>query len=199
MLPNWNELHPLVIHFPIALLLVAPIFVVLSLFSRTNSRPFALSALILMVIGTVGTIVAAQTGEAADKNISEALEALVERHEHLAETAEMLFIGLTLAFGLLSLLPLLLRRTIPHGAWIGLNAVFLVGYAVGGGYLVSAAKAGGALTHGPGAPLARVQTPQPATATPGSEHSKTESAPTGTTKTAPGEKKKDADGDDDGD
>ena len=26
--PNWSELHPLVIHFPIALLLVAPLFVI---------------------------------------------------------------------------------------------------------------------------------------------------------------------------
>jgi len=27
-IPNWDALHPLIIHFPIALLLIAPIFVV---------------------------------------------------------------------------------------------------------------------------------------------------------------------------
>jgi uncharacterized membrane protein len=159
MLPNWSELHPLVIHFPIALLLVAPIFIVLSLFNRVSGRAFTASAFILMVIGTIGTIVAAQTGEAADTAIPEAFEALVERHEHLAETAEFIFIGLTVFFGLLSFLPTLLQRTLPHPAWIGLNLVFLVGYLVGGGYLVAAAHAGGALTHGPGAPLARVRPP----------------------------------------
>jgi uncharacterized membrane protein len=159
MLPNWSELHPLVIHFPIALLLVAPIFILLSLFNRANGRTFAVSAFILIVIGTVGTVIAAQTGEAADKSIPEAFEALVERHEHLAEIAEFIFIGLTVAFGLLAFLPVLLRRTLPRPAWIGLNLVFLVGYVIGGGYLVAAAHAGGALTHGPGAPLARVQSP----------------------------------------
>lgn len=195
MLPNWSELHPLVIHFPIALLLVAPIFILLSLFNRANGRTFAVSAFTLMVIGTVGTVIAAQTGEAADKSIPEAFEALVERHEHLAEIAEFIFIGLTVAFGLLSLLPALLRRTLPRPAWIGLNLVFLVGYVIGGGYLVAAAHAGGALTHGPGAPLARVQT----TAEPSEAHA---SVPAGE-KTAPTdskavpERKKDADGDDD--
>lgn len=197
MLPNWSELHPLVIHFPIALLLVAPIFVLLSLFNRANGRTFAVSAFILMAIGTVGTVIAAQTGEAADKSIPEAFEALVERHEHLAEIAEFIFIGLTLGFGLLAFLPVLLRRTLPRPAWIGLNLVFLVGYVIGGGYLVAAAHAGGALTHGPGASLARVQSnATPSEARPSASTSE-KMAPTDSK--AVSERKKDADGDDDGD
>ena len=30
-IPGWYELHPLVVHFPIALLLIAPLFVLLGL------------------------------------------------------------------------------------------------------------------------------------------------------------------------
>ncbi len=164
-LPQWSDLHPLVVHFPIALLLVVPIFLVLTLFNRTTAWAFSLSAFILMVIGTVGAVIAVQTGGAADDamKFSEAVEVIVERHEHLAETVQVVFILLTVAFGLLLFLPAILHRTVPRGAWLALNGVFLVAYLVGCGYLVATGRAGGALTHGPGAPLASAQTQKPAT------------------------------------
>ncbi len=46
-LPGWDGLHPLVVHFPIALLLVAPVFVVLGLVLPRAGRGFLVGALVL--------------------------------------------------------------------------------------------------------------------------------------------------------
>ena len=52
-IPAWTELHPLVIHFPIALLLVAPLFIVAGIIvNPQKGRPFLVVALSLMVLGT---------------------------------------------------------------------------------------------------------------------------------------------------
>ena len=53
-IPSWTELHPLVIHFPIALLLVAPLFIIIGMIvNPQKGRPFLIAALILMLLGTV--------------------------------------------------------------------------------------------------------------------------------------------------
>ena len=67
-LPTWQELHPLVIHFPIALLLVAPLFIFLgAVLRKERSRVFLISALILMLLGTATLYLATQTGQAASR------------------------------------------------------------------------------------------------------------------------------------
>ena len=51
-IPNWSELHPLVIHFPIALLLVAPLFIIAGiLMNPQKGRPFLIAAFSLMLRG----------------------------------------------------------------------------------------------------------------------------------------------------
>ena len=67
-IPAWTELHPLVIHFPIALLLVAPLFIVAGIIANPQKgRPFLVVALSLMVLGTVGTVLAVGTGKQPQK------------------------------------------------------------------------------------------------------------------------------------
>ena len=64
-IPSWDALHPLVIHFPIALLLIAPIFVLLgALLQPAKGRPYLLAATVLLLLGTAGTFIAVETGEA---------------------------------------------------------------------------------------------------------------------------------------
>ena len=91
-LPSWEAIHPLVVHFPIAQLLVAPLFIVIGLLRRSDrSFQFMLVALILMALGTVGTFVATSSGEAAGElaeNIPQA-KAVLEHHQDLAETTEI--------------------------------------------------------------------------------------------------------------
>jgi len=82
-IPAWDGLHPLIVHFPIGLLLVAPVFLVLSQLFPKHARCFALSALILMALGTTATFVAVSTGLAAGRLTDKTPESLpvIEEHE----------------------------------------------------------------------------------------------------------------------
>jgi uncharacterized membrane protein len=147
---DWSALHPLVVHFPIALLIVAPLLVVIAMLARSNRRPYLVSALVLMVMGTIGTWVAVSTGKAAGElaESAPALAAAVERHEELAEATRTAFTAITLVFAAILVVPMLLKRK-PEGAlFVGSLAVFLVVYLVGAGLLANAAHEGGMLVHG---------------------------------------------------
>ncbi|MEM6328960.1 MAG: hypothetical protein AAF790_01795 [Planctomycetota bacterium] len=61
--PEWDGYHPLVVHFPIALFVVAPLFVGLAML--TGSRAMMVSALLLLLMGVAGAFVATDTGNAA--------------------------------------------------------------------------------------------------------------------------------------
>jgi uncharacterized membrane protein len=146
---SWDGLHPLVVHFPIALLLVAPVFIVLGIALRERGRPMLASSLILMVLGTVALFVAVSTGEAAGE-FAERLptaESLVERHEELAETARTLFAALTLIFAAWLVIPVLLKRDVGGMLTTSVNIAFLVAYLAASAVLVNAAHEGGRLVH----------------------------------------------------
>ncbi len=149
MLPNWNDLHPVVVHFPIALLLIAPLFVALSLFFPKSARTLAVSALLLMGIGTIGAILAVETGEAGTDAIEKiaAAKVVLERHEQLAELIPPIFGGLTTAFAALLLVPVLRRKELSRTVWTVLTGAFLVAYLAGSVVLIDAAHQGGRLVH----------------------------------------------------
>jgi uncharacterized membrane protein len=100
--PGWDGLHPLVVHFPIALLLVAPLFVLLGAAMPRRGRALSLSALMLLAIGTSFIFIAAETGEAAGQLVDDtpAVHNVLERHEELAELATPVFATITIAFAL---------------------------------------------------------------------------------------------------
>jgi len=86
MIPIPEPLHPAVVHFPIALLLVGA---GLSLLAVVFPR-WSLATALILVLGAVGAVVAAQTGEQEEhrlpKTTGELHEAL-ENHEHAGERA----------------------------------------------------------------------------------------------------------------
>src|SRR5512142_2633766 len=93
-IPSWDGLHPLIIHFPIALLLVAPVLVLIAAaVSPRKARGMLLAALLLMVLGTGAVFLAAETGEAAGKLAERTPEisAVLEHHENLAEVTQVMF------------------------------------------------------------------------------------------------------------
>jgi len=149
-LPTFDALHPLVIHFPIALLLVAPLFVLVgALLPRERGRAYQITALVLMLCGTLGAFLAVASGEAAARiaERSENVNPVLERHEELAETTRAVFAVLTIAFAALLFAPRWLKRT-PAPAMSGvLTAVFLVFYAAGAVVLANTAHNGGRLVH----------------------------------------------------
>jgi uncharacterized membrane protein len=147
--PGWDGLHPLVIHFPIALLLVAPVFVLLAIVRPRQSGMFGLSALILLVLGTVAAFVAVETGEAAAElaTRTDAINAAIARHASLAETARNLFAGLTVLYALLLVLPRVVRKLASRGWVTATNTIFLGLLLAGGLVLANAAHQGGLLVH----------------------------------------------------
>ncbi|MBX7219026.1 MAG: hypothetical protein K1Y36_03700 [Blastocatellia bacterium] len=147
--PTWSEMHPLVIHFPIALLLIVPLFILLSLIFRANARAFHISALVLLGFGTLSLFVAVQTGESSGEMFEKisAAKATIERHENLAELAQWIFFGLFLVFLGLGLLPTILKKPVSHPVWVGLHSAFLLGYLAGTLILVNTAHEGGKLVH----------------------------------------------------
>lgn len=149
-IPSWTELHPLVIHFPVALLLVAPLFIVGGIIiSPQKGRPFLIAALLLMLLGTAGTFLAMATGEAAGEvaQRTPAVSAVLEKHEDLAETTRIVFSVLTLIFAAILFLPRLLKREATGAVARILPLAFLLLYGAGAVILMNTAHNGGRLVH----------------------------------------------------
>ena len=148
-IPSWDGLHPLIIHFPIALLLVAPILVLLGLISPNRGRAFLGAALILMVLGTIASWVAVSTGEAAGELAERAsgAGAVLEQHEELAETTRTAFTILTGLFIAILFAPAIFRRQLSQKVLLPVNILFLLLYGSGVVFLINTAHQGGRLVH----------------------------------------------------
>lgn len=148
-IPSWDTLHPLVIHFPVALLLVAPLFVALGALSGKRGKGLLVAALMLMILGTISAYLAVGTGEAAADlaDRSPQMAPVLAHHQHLAERTRLIFTALTTLFAALVILPVLLKREMKRALALCLYAAFLALYAFGALTLVNTAHNGGRLVH----------------------------------------------------
>jgi uncharacterized membrane protein len=147
-LPAWNALHPLVVHFPIALLLVVPLIIGVGIAGRAG-RGVPGVAFLLLALGTGSAWLAVATGESAGQ-LAERLPGvarILDRHEELAEITRTLFTLLTLAYGGLLVIPRALHREPSPRTRIALHGGFLVLYLAALGPLVATAHQGGRLVH----------------------------------------------------
>ncbi len=150
VIPSWDALHPLIIHFPIALLLIAPIFIVVgAVLAPAKGRPYLVAAMVLLLVGTASVFVAVGTGEAAGKLAERApgMEQILETHESLAERTQAVFSVLTVIFLVLLAVPWLLKRADTRLTTTILPLAFLVLYSAGALLLVNTAHNGGRLVH----------------------------------------------------
>ncbi len=94
------HLHPMIVHFPIALLIVGFAFDIAGLFIKRES--FTNTGFYLLLIGAAGTVAAFISGDIAGGGITEAgsLGQALERHEEAAELTIWLVI-IAAAFRLL--------------------------------------------------------------------------------------------------
>ncbi len=148
-LPPWNGLHPLVVHFPIALIMVAPLFVVLALLIKSRIRELIGVSALLMLLAAGSALIATSTGSAAE-SLAEKVpgaKAILHEHEELGESAEIFAIALAAAlvvgFGSLCIW----RQKIPRGMIFGIGTVYLIGHAAGILVVANAAHQGGRLVH----------------------------------------------------
>ena len=131
-IPTWEGLHPIIVHFPIALLMIAPVIIILGLLMPKNGRAVLISAFVLMLIGTIATFVAVSTGDAAGE---------------LAETTQTVFAALTTIFGVMLFAPMIFKKELSRKIVIPLNVAFLVFYGAGVVLLMNTAHQGGRLVH----------------------------------------------------
>lgn len=88
MIPFPEPLHPAVVHFPVALLLLGAFVAVLAVVIRRWHLP--LFAAILLSLGAVGAMVAVVTGEEEEEKVEHAIpaaEPVLEEHAHWGEGA----------------------------------------------------------------------------------------------------------------
>lgn len=146
-MPNWSDIHPAVVHFPIALLFIAPLFLMLGAIFKKQDLKIAF--LILLLLGTVSIIVAASTGEAAGekiKVITDALLETLEHHESAAEKSRTIFIILSIV-GIAWHFFRTRASSIPVQVKALALSCFLLLYGYGLWTLSNAAHHGGALVH----------------------------------------------------
>ena len=149
-IPSWDALHPLIIHFPIGLLLIAPVFIIAgAALKPAKGRSFLLAAMILLLVGTAGVFIAVETGEAAGKLAERVpgVEQVLETHESLAESTRVVFSVLSVIFAALLAAPRLLKRPDTRLTTTILPLAFLVLYGAGALLLVNTAHNGGRLVH----------------------------------------------------
>jgi uncharacterized membrane protein len=148
-IPSWDALHPLIIHFPIALLFIAPILVLLGIILPRQGRGLFIAAFVVMALGTIATYFAVATGEAAAElaERTPGIAAVLERHEEMAETTQAIFTALTVVFAGILFVPSLLKRNPGRKSVAVVNLAFLVFYAAGTIVLANVGHEGGRLVH----------------------------------------------------
>ncbi len=148
-----HPLHPMIVHFPIALLLTSVLFDAAShIFKRESLRD---GALWLLVLGLIGGIAAAVAGGLAEETAEKAgiAESLIETHESLA------FVTLGI-FGVLLLWRVFMRNQLSGQ----LLAIYLLVATIGVGTLSATGYYGGDLVYEHGAGVNVVAHGSPAAA-----------------------------------
>ncbi len=144
-----NGIHPMVVHFPVALLLTAPVLLVIAAVLKGH-RSWMLAGLVVMTLGTAGAWAAVATGEADGELAERALpgvKAVLEQHEQMAETTSTIFTVLALVLAALIAIPWVFKKQLSTAMKVAPLAVFLALYAGAAGYLASTAHQGGRLVH----------------------------------------------------
>ncbi len=148
--PPFEGMHVLVVHFPIALPMVAMAFVLAAMIMPLRLRWCSWAAVALLAMGTVGMFAAVSTGEAARDVVEEGspeMFQVLEEHEELGELMRVVFLIVTVLYGLFVLLPSVIRKWMIPSYLVPVNLVFLLVLLIGNLMLANTAHLGGRLVH----------------------------------------------------
>jgi uncharacterized membrane protein len=147
--PAWDALHPIVVHFPVALFLVFPVFVLLPVVLRKSARGLLTAAAVVLCIAAGGAVLATATGDAAEQLVmgDQALQDVLDRHEELAETTRNVLLAYAGVFSILTLFLAPRAEKWGRGRLLVLALVSLAAFAPASLLLANAAHAGGRLVH----------------------------------------------------
>lgn len=148
-LPAWSALHPALAHFPIALLLVAPLVAAAAWLWRHHRRPLLVAAFGLAAAGTVGVYLSAATGDAAREAAPKTSEiaAAVEQHESLGAAERTVATALTALLAALLWGDRLVHRPLGRRTAVVLAVLLVTAALASTGLLVATGHSGGVLVH----------------------------------------------------
>lgn len=148
-LPTWDAAHPIAVHLPLGVLVAVPMLLVFSLLSKKARLSMALATWSVLVLGTIGAVLAVSTGEAAERStvIPQVAKAVLHEHEELAERTRNIFIALSTVSTFVLLLALIWRERVWGLVWWGAHVLLLAGVGFGLIQLANTGHLGGRLVH----------------------------------------------------
>ena len=148
-IPSWEGIHPALVQFPIVLLLVAPVLLLVSLFSKRVWHTWAGASLLVMALGAFATWLAVASGHAGGQLVDKTpeLERAIAAHEAFGLMTRNMFTLLTVVYALVMLAPAILKQQLPAAARISVHALFLVVYLGFTLLIGNTAMRGGRLVH----------------------------------------------------
>ncbi len=149
-IPAWEALHPLIIHFPIVLLLMSPLFIAISaILPPSKGKPFMMTAIFLLLLGTASLFIARSTGKEAAKLVEPkgTMGTVLETHRNFASETIIVFSQLSIILLGIFLLPRILRQRETRLFSTVLPLTFLAFYLGGIVFLLNTAYTGSRLVH----------------------------------------------------
>ena len=147
-IPTWETAHPIVVHLPIGVLSVVPLIALWAMVAGKNRRTVGWAVMLLVLMGTAGTVVAAASGgEAMAVADAGAGSKILDRHEELGDLARNCFLLVAGVYAAITILSTIMKDKLKRPIWIVLHAAWLLGFTAAFLVLANAGHLGGRLVH----------------------------------------------------